>query len=258
MGKFAISACYYIISNADINDIFNHIDITGYCGPTKVSIASVGKGIDLYYLRFKETGEALNCMVMENISEHNLFICCDPLPRSTAVIMTTATTTTITTTTTATTTTTTAVTVTTTATTTTTTITTTILPPSPSCTTGYLGKNNGKEPTKACCSHINDCKDSCVKGVCGTGVATPITTTKPGSSAPTCTTGHEGKTGILNSSTTKTATKTATKTTSKKPATTCAVDYKGKRNGQDPTKSCCFHSDDCKDTCVNGTSGKHP
>ncbi|KAF9365913.1 hypothetical protein BGX34_007589 [Mortierella sp. NVP85] len=35
------------------------------------------------------------------------------------------------------------------------------------CLTGYEGKRNGKGPNGACCSHSNDCKDTCVKGICG-------------------------------------------------------------------------------------------
>ncbi|KAK3807198.1 MAG: hypothetical protein J3Q66DRAFT_356944 [Benniella sp.] len=39
--------------------------------------------------------------------------------------------------------------------------------PSPTCLAGYKGKRNGKGPNGACCSHSDDCKDTCVKGVCG-------------------------------------------------------------------------------------------
>lgn len=35
------------------------------------------------------------------------------------------------------------------------------------CILGYLGKRNGKGPNGACCTHSNDCLDTCVKGVCG-------------------------------------------------------------------------------------------
>jgi len=35
------------------------------------------------------------------------------------------------------------------------------------CLTGYKGKKNGKGPNGACCSHSDDCKDTCVKGICG-------------------------------------------------------------------------------------------
>ncbi|KAK3816287.1 MAG: hypothetical protein J3Q66DRAFT_369861 [Benniella sp.] len=52
--------------------------------------------------------------------------------------------------------------------TTTTTTTTTLAPqPTPTCLAGYRGKRNGKGPNGACCSHSDDCKDTCVKGVCG-------------------------------------------------------------------------------------------
>jgi hypothetical protein len=43
-------------------------------------------------------------------------------------------------------------------------------PPNPSntyCIPGYRGKRNGKGPNGACCSHSRDCKDTCVKNVCG-------------------------------------------------------------------------------------------
>ncbi|KAK3816286.1 MAG: hypothetical protein J3Q66DRAFT_388487 [Benniella sp.] len=50
----------------------------------------------------------------------------------------------------------------------TTTTTTTLAPqPTPTCLAGYRGKRNGKGPNGACCSHSDDCKDTCVKGVCG-------------------------------------------------------------------------------------------
>ncbi|KAF9346926.1 hypothetical protein BGX34_003522 [Mortierella sp. NVP85] len=39
--------------------------------------------------------------------------------------------------------------------------------PTPTCLAGYRGKRNGKGPNGACCSHSDDCKDTCVKGVCG-------------------------------------------------------------------------------------------
>ncbi|KAK3807199.1 MAG: hypothetical protein J3Q66DRAFT_444992 [Benniella sp.] len=35
------------------------------------------------------------------------------------------------------------------------------------CLTGFKGKRNGKGPNGACCSHSDDCKDTCVKGICG-------------------------------------------------------------------------------------------
>ncbi|KAK3814056.1 MAG: hypothetical protein J3Q66DRAFT_441736 [Benniella sp.] len=35
------------------------------------------------------------------------------------------------------------------------------------CLTGFEGKKNGKGPNGACCSHSNDCKDTCVWGICG-------------------------------------------------------------------------------------------
>ncbi|CEP18673.1 hypothetical protein [Parasitella parasitica] len=35
------------------------------------------------------------------------------------------------------------------------------------CVTGYLGRRNGGGPTGACCSHSDDCLDTCVQGVCG-------------------------------------------------------------------------------------------
>ncbi|KAK3807245.1 MAG: hypothetical protein J3Q66DRAFT_357052 [Benniella sp.] len=35
------------------------------------------------------------------------------------------------------------------------------------CLTGYKGKGNGEGPNGACCSHSDDCKDTCVKGICG-------------------------------------------------------------------------------------------
>ncbi|KAK3814055.1 MAG: hypothetical protein J3Q66DRAFT_402637 [Benniella sp.] len=35
------------------------------------------------------------------------------------------------------------------------------------CLTGYEDKRNGKGPNGACCSHSDDCKDTCVKGICG-------------------------------------------------------------------------------------------
>ncbi|KAF9348546.1 hypothetical protein BGX34_002420, partial [Mortierella sp. NVP85] len=38
--------------------------------------------------------------------------------------------------------------------------------PSPTCFAGYKGKRNGKGPDSACCSHSDDCKDTCVKGIC--------------------------------------------------------------------------------------------
>ncbi|KAG0217549.1 hypothetical protein BGX31_000202, partial [Mortierella sp. GBA43] len=37
--------------------------------------------------------------------------------------------------------------------------------PSPGgCFGGYLGKRNGEGPNGACCSHSDDCEDSCIKG----------------------------------------------------------------------------------------------
>ncbi|KAK3821100.1 MAG: hypothetical protein J3Q66DRAFT_386020 [Benniella sp.] len=38
--------------------------------------------------------------------------------------------------------------------------------PSPTCLAGYKGRGNGKGPDGACCSHSDDCKDTCVKGIC--------------------------------------------------------------------------------------------
>ncbi|KAF9345051.1 hypothetical protein BGX34_005067, partial [Mortierella sp. NVP85] len=49
--------------------------------------------------------------------------------------------------------------------------------PSPTCLACYIGKKNGKGPNGACCSHSDDCKDTCVKGICGT----------------TCLAGYKGK-----------------------------------------------------------------
>ncbi|KAK3817611.1 MAG: hypothetical protein J3Q66DRAFT_369435 [Benniella sp.] len=49
--------------------------------------------------------------------------------------------------------------------------------PSPTCLAGYRGKKNGKGPNGACCSHSDDCKDTCVKGICRT----------------TCLAGYKGK-----------------------------------------------------------------
>ncbi|KAK3816288.1 MAG: hypothetical protein J3Q66DRAFT_401452 [Benniella sp.] len=37
----------------------------------------------------------------------------------------------------------------------------------PSCFPGYGGKRNGKGPNGACCSHSDDCKDTCFNGICG-------------------------------------------------------------------------------------------
>ncbi|KAG0220509.1 hypothetical protein B0O80DRAFT_497098 [Mortierella sp. GBAus27b] len=47
--------------------------------------------------------------------------------------------------------------------------TTTTAPPKPtsSCLAGYKGKKNGKGPNNACCSHSDDCKETCIQGVCG-------------------------------------------------------------------------------------------
>ncbi|KAI9257801.1 hypothetical protein EDC94DRAFT_586255 [Helicostylum pulchrum] len=140
MGKPASSACSYATSNTDINDIFNHPDITGYCDSIKVFVAGAGTGIDLYYMSFKETGKILNCMLMEDSPEHRLFIRGASFPRSTAAITTT--------------------------TTTTTTTKTTIKSPALTCAVGYKGKRNGQGPTKAFCSHSDDCKDTCVNGAC--------------------------------------------------------------------------------------------
>ncbi|KAF9900346.1 hypothetical protein EC991_007465 [Linnemannia zychae] len=45
--------------------------------------------------------------------------------------------------------------------------TTTVKPtPTPSCLPGYRGKRTGKGPIGACCSHSDDCIESCVKNVC--------------------------------------------------------------------------------------------
>ncbi|KAF9116834.1 hypothetical protein BGW39_002573, partial [Mortierella sp. 14UC] len=38
--------------------------------------------------------------------------------------------------------------------------------PSPSCLSGYRGRRTGRGPNGACCSHSDDCIESCVKGVC--------------------------------------------------------------------------------------------
>ncbi|GAA5814307.1 hypothetical protein MFLAVUS_007801 [Mucor flavus] len=35
------------------------------------------------------------------------------------------------------------------------------------CKAGYRGKRNGKGPNGACCSHSDDCLDTCVSGICG-------------------------------------------------------------------------------------------
>ncbi|KAG2229952.1 hypothetical protein INT48_003497 [Thamnidium elegans] len=35
------------------------------------------------------------------------------------------------------------------------------------CKSGYRGKRNGKGPNGACCSHSDDCLDTCVSGICG-------------------------------------------------------------------------------------------
>ncbi|KAK3814057.1 MAG: hypothetical protein J3Q66DRAFT_441737 [Benniella sp.] len=45
---------------------------------------------------------------------------------------------------------------------------TTTMPPkpSPTCAAGFIGKRNGKGTEGACCSHSNDCRDTCVKGIC--------------------------------------------------------------------------------------------
>lgn len=35
------------------------------------------------------------------------------------------------------------------------------------CKSGYRGKRNGKGPNGTCCSHSDDCLDTCVSGTCG-------------------------------------------------------------------------------------------
>ncbi|KAI8071377.1 hypothetical protein BC940DRAFT_294307 [Gongronella butleri] len=50
--------------------------------------------------------------------------------------------------------------------TTTTTTKTTTKTPTPTCIAGYKGKLNGQGPNGACCSSSDDCKETCVKGIC--------------------------------------------------------------------------------------------
>jgi len=40
-------------------------------------------------------------------------------------------------------------------------------PSYPYCIGGYKDERNGEGPDGACCSHSDDCEDTCVKGICG-------------------------------------------------------------------------------------------
>ncbi|KAF9354435.1 hypothetical protein BGX34_011022, partial [Mortierella sp. NVP85] len=102
--------------------------------------------------------------------------------------------------------------------------TTTTRPPTPSstCIPGFAGKRNGDGPHGACCTHSDDCDDTCVKGVCRDDDWVPTTTTRPAS------------------------------TRSPSPSPSCKPGFSGKRNGDGPDGACCTHSDDCIDTCVKG------
>ncbi|KAI9279613.1 hypothetical protein BY458DRAFT_502303 [Sporodiniella umbellata] len=144
------------------------------------------------------------------------------------------------------------------------------------CISGSFGKNNGDGYKNYCCKNSDDCRDTCVKGVCNGPVNTKTVTTttapKP-TTTPTCTEGSKGLKngdgykgyccknsddcrdtcvkGVCNG---PVNTKTVTTTTAPKPTTTptCTEGSKGLKNGDGYKGDCCKTNDDCTESCVNG------
>ncbi|CAO3699265.1 unnamed protein product [Rhizopus stolonifer] len=91
------------------------------------------------------------------------------------------------------------------------------------------GEGKGLGWNGYCCKDSDDCKDTCIKGVCNGKAnpkfASPITTTK----------------------------KTKATTTKKSGSTTCTrPNNRGEGKGLGWNGYCCKDSDDCKDACIKG------
>lgn len=128
----------------------------GCVGIEKVSLH--GSNRVLHYLTVLDSDEVLNCALAENTSTYKEYICGNAIPAalpvgevsvyasgnvasSTSKGELTVSTTTV-----------------------------TYIPSftnGVACVTGYRGMRNGGGPTGACCSHSDDCLDTCVQGVCG-------------------------------------------------------------------------------------------
>jgi hypothetical protein len=121
-------------------------------------------------LKVQKSNEVLNCILLEKKSNYKQYVCGDAIPAADTTFTTTAAvsssiviptvtgssaTTVVTPTSTHTTT------------KTTTTTSSSSKPTSSNCLSGYRGKRNGRGPNDACCSHSDDCLDTCVSGVCG-------------------------------------------------------------------------------------------
>ncbi|GAA5814306.1 hypothetical protein MFLAVUS_007800 [Mucor flavus] len=213
-GSFESPICFFTIGGfGAFSDIYTGKEVA-ICNRDGLDteLRFYGSGTTLTHIQVVDDTPVEHCMLVDNNASSKTYLCSSEFPK--VIIPVTTTTTTTTTVVPTTTITSTTITSSSTASSSSSTAATT---PAPSCTVGYLGKGNGKGPTNACCSTSDDCKDSCVKGLCGKGVDVPTTTTKPGNPAPTCTSG-----------------------------------YKGKGNGKGPTNACCSSSNDCNDSCVKG------
>ncbi|ORE02472.1 hypothetical protein BCV72DRAFT_297726 [Rhizopus microsporus var. microsporus] len=119
--------------------------------------------------------------------------------------------------------------------------------PTPSsCKSGYRGKRNGKGPEGACCSHSDDCQESCIKGKCNTPIAS------------TCYSGSKGKRrgdGYKNAccKTSDDCWESCVKGKCNGPSlASCSTGYSGKKKGNGPKDACCSSSRDCKESCIKG------
>ncbi|KAI8970310.1 hypothetical protein BDF20DRAFT_826256 [Mycotypha africana] len=114
------------------------------------------------------------------------------------------------------------------------------------CQPGFRGKKNGRGPEGACCSHSDDCQESCIKGKCNAPIAT------------TCYTGSEGRGNGdgYNGACCETSDdcwESCVKGKCNGPSlATCDIGFIGKKTGKGPKNSCCNSNRDCKNSCVKG------
>ncbi|KAI9485256.1 MAG: hypothetical protein EXX96DRAFT_471815 [Benjaminiella poitrasii] len=115
-----------------------------------------------------------------------------------------------------------------------------------SCQTGFSGKKNGMGPEGACCTHSNDCQESCIKGKCNAPIASTCYTWSIGRRR------GDGFNGACCSHSDDCWESCVNGKCNGPSLAECTMGSLGKRKGNGPKGACCTSSRDCKNSCIKG------
>ncbi|KAL7325210.1 hypothetical protein PS15p_207726 [Mucor circinelloides] len=119
-------------------------------------------------------------------------------------------------------------------------------PTDAACQAGFKGKKNGRGPLDACCSHSDDCQESCINGKCNAPIAS------------TCYTGSNGKSkgdgynGACCEHSDDCWESCIEGKCNGPSLASCNQGFSGKKGGKGPKDACCSSNRDCKNSCVKG------